>query len=188
MSERSIETGKKIRYFRTGKNMTLEELAAAVCKSKATLSKYEKGDIVIDIETLYEIADALEIHIDQLLVHQDKKKTDEREIDRLARQVEDRFGPLPLEVQNLLFVVKIRNLGGEMGFEKIIIKNGMQIMFFVNNPMSAYYKSKRFETILSRVNENPTLFKFNQDGGKLRTVSRGITTLSSALHILKKLQ
>ena len=36
MSERSIETGKKIRYFRTGKNMTLEELAAAVCKSKAT--------------------------------------------------------------------------------------------------------------------------------------------------------
>ena len=61
--------------------MTLEELAAAVCKSKATLSKYEKGDIVIDIETLYEIADALEIHIDQLLVHQDKKKTDEREID-----------------------------------------------------------------------------------------------------------
>ena len=114
--------------------------------------------------------------------------TDEREIDRLARQVEDRFGPLPLEVQNLLFVVKIRNLGGEMGFEKIIIKNGMQIMFFVNNPMSAYYKSKRFETILSRVNENPTLFKFNQDGGKLRTVSRGVNTLSSALHILKKLQ
>ena len=72
MSERSIETGKKIRYFRTGKNMTLEELAAAVCKSKATLSKYEKGEIVIDIETLYEIADALEIHIDQLHVHQDK--------------------------------------------------------------------------------------------------------------------
>ena len=114
--------------------------------------------------------------------------TDEREIDRLAKQVEDRFGPLPLEVQNLLFVVKIRNLGSEMGFEKIIIKNGMQIMFFVNNPMSPYYKSKRFETILSRVNENPTLFKFNQDGGKLRTVSRGVNTLSSALHILKKLQ
>ena len=114
--------------------------------------------------------------------------TDEREIDRLGQQVEDRFGPLPLEVQNLLFVVKIRNLGSEMGFEKIIIKNGMQIMFFVNNPMSPYYKSKRFETILSRVNENPALFKFNQDGGKLRTVSRGVNTLSSALHILKKLQ
>ena len=43
MSERSIETGKKIRYFRTGKNMTLEELAAAVCKSKATCPSMKKG-------------------------------------------------------------------------------------------------------------------------------------------------
>jgi hypothetical protein len=61
-------------------------------------------------------------------------------------------------------------------------------MFFVNNPMSPYYKSKCFETILARVNEYPADFKFNQDGGKLRTVSRGVNTLSSALHILKKLQ
>ena len=81
MSELSMEIGKRIRYFRTGKNMTLEELATAVCKSKATLSKYEKGNIVIDIETLYEIANALQIHIDQLLVNQDKRTTDEREID-----------------------------------------------------------------------------------------------------------
>ncbi|MBP3257179.1 MAG: transcription-repair coupling factor [Bacteroidales bacterium] len=114
--------------------------------------------------------------------------TDEREIDRLGQQVADRFGPLPLEVQNLLFVVKIRNLGAQMGFEKIIIKNGMQIMFFVSNPMSPFYKSKRFETILTRVNENPAEYKFNQDGGKLRTVSRGVNTMSSALYILKKLQ
>ena len=130
-------------------------------------------DITAEKIRLYKMLDAL---------------TDEREIDRLGQQVEDRFGPLPLEVKNLLFVVKIRNLGTQMGFEKIIIKNGMQIMFFISNPMSPYYKSKRFETILSRVNEYPAEFKFNQDGGKLRTVSRGITTLSSALHILKKLQ
>ena len=67
MSELSMEIGKRIRYFRTGKNMTLEELATAVCKSKATLSKYEKGDIVIDIETMYEIANALQIHIEERL-------------------------------------------------------------------------------------------------------------------------
>ena len=114
--------------------------------------------------------------------------TDEREIDRLARQMADRFGPLPQEVENLLYVVKIRNLGMTTGFEKIIIKNVMQIMFFVNNPLSPYYKSKMFEQVLGRVNENPTLYKFNQDGGRLRTVSRGVASLQSALQILKKLQ
>ena len=113
---------------------------------------------------------------------------DDREIDRLARQIADRFGSLPKEVDNLLYVVKIRNLGMESGFEKIIIKNGMQIMFFVSNPMSSYYRSNQFEKILKKVNEYPAIYKFNQDGGKLRTVSRGVTNLEAAYHILKKLQ
>ena len=115
-------------------------------------------------------------------------QTDEKEIDRIGRQIEDRFGPLPEEVKNLLNVVKIRNLGTRLGFEKIIVKNGMQIMFFVSNPMSAYYKSKVFEQVLGRVNENPTQYKFNQDSGRLRTVSRGVDSLDKALQILKRLQ
>ncbi len=113
---------------------------------------------------------------------------DDREIDRLARQLEDRFGPLPEAVNNLFLVVKIRNLGARSGFEKIIIKNGMLIMFFISNPMSAFYKSKQFEKMLDKVNGNPTLFKFNQDGGKLRTVSRGVDSLAKALSILKILR
>ena len=115
-------------------------------------------------------------------------QTDDKEIDRIGAQVQDRFGPLPDEVKNLLTVVKIRNLGTLLGFEKIIVKNGMQIMFFVNNPLSPYYKSKVFEKVLSKVNENPSLFKFNQDGGRLRTVSRGVDSLDKALAILKRLQ
>jgi len=114
--------------------------------------------------------------------------TDDREIDRISAQIEDRFGPAPQELKNLLDVVKIRNLGRSTGFEKIIVKNGMQIMFFVNNPMSEYYRSRQFDRVIEKVNANPAQFKFNQDGGKLRTVSRGVDSLASALLILKKLQ
>jgi len=114
--------------------------------------------------------------------------SDDREIDRVGRQLEDRFGPLPQEVRNLLDVVKIRNLGARIGFEKIIIKNGMQIMFFVSNPMSGYYQSKQFERIVGRVNDNPALYKVNQDNGKLRTVSRGVDSMEKALQNLRRLQ
>ena len=64
----------------------------------------------------------------------------------------------------------------------------MQIMFFVSNPLSPYYKSKVFEQVLGKVNENPGLYKFNQDGGRLRTVTRGVDSMEKAYLILKKLQ
>ena len=47
---------------------------------------------------------------------------------------------------------------------------------------------RMFETVLGRVNEHPTQYKFNQDGGRLRTVSRGVDSLEKAHSILKKLQ
>ena len=67
MGEISREIGHRIRNFRKSRHMTLDELAEIVCKNKSTLSKYENGEIVLDIETIYEIARALGIHVEQLL-------------------------------------------------------------------------------------------------------------------------
>ena len=75
MSEITMEVGKRIRGMRKRRNMTLEELAAVIHKSKATISKYEKGEISVDIETLYEIADALHIHVEQLLYNRPASST-----------------------------------------------------------------------------------------------------------------
>lgn len=67
MNEASKEIGNKIRTFRKKQKMTLDALAERIYKSKATVSKYEKGEISIDINTLYDIAAALDANIDQLL-------------------------------------------------------------------------------------------------------------------------
>ena len=112
----------------------------------------------------------------------------DKEIDRARERLTDRFGQMPPEVDNLFNVVKIRNLGGKLGFEKIIIKNGMMIMFFISNSMSPYYKSGVFSSILSRINANERLFNLKQTEGKLKIVSRGIDSLPLALNTLRKLQ
>lgn len=154
-----------------------------------TSEKYVDDCTVETDQPAYIPDDYIDITAEKIRIYkQMDAMTDDREIDLLAGRMEDRFGPLPQEVKNLLNVVKIRNLGTCTGFEKIIVKNGMQIMFFVNNPMSAYYSSKEFERVLDRVNQSPALFKFNQDSGKLRTVSRGVDSLDKALQILKRLQ
>ncbi|MCQ2118985.1 MAG: transcription-repair coupling factor [Bacteroidales bacterium] len=108
----------------------------------------------------------------------------EKEIDSEKVKLEDRFGPMPEEVQNLFTVVKIRNLGGKLGFEKIIIKNGMLIMFFIANKMSPYYKSKEFSYILDRINVHDRLFNLKQPDGRLKIVSRGVDSLDKAFRTI----
>ena len=46
--------------------MTLQDLADAIHKSRATICKYENGEIAVDIETLYEISQVLQVSISQL--------------------------------------------------------------------------------------------------------------------------
>lgn len=114
--------------------------------------------------------------------------TGDKEIERMKNQLEDRFGELPIEVDNLFDVVRIRNLGGKLGFEKIIIKNGMMIMFFISNQMSPYFQSDVFSGILQNINANDKLFNLKQTEGKIKIVSRGIDSLTKALQTLNKLK
>ncbi len=58
--------GARIRNYRKMKKLTLQQLADAIHKSRATVSKYENGEIAVDVETLYEISAALDVEMDQL--------------------------------------------------------------------------------------------------------------------------
>jgi transcriptional regulator with XRE-family HTH domain len=52
----------------------MDDLAAMIYKSKATISKYENGAISIDIDTLNDIANALDVTIFQLTDFQSQTK------------------------------------------------------------------------------------------------------------------
>ena len=92
-----------------------------------------------------------------------------------------------LKIENLFGIVRIRNVGASLGFEKIIIKNGMLIMFFVSNKMSPYYQSDTFASVLERTASLPEL-NLKQSEGKLKIVTRGVESVGQALGILNKLQ
>lgn len=111
----------------------------------------------------------------------------DKEIDNYAKRLEDRFGTLPEEVKNLFLVVKIRNRGAALGFEKVIIKNGIMIAFFVSNPMSPYYKSEVFEKVMGRISDMGRKLELKQVENKLKIVARGVPSLAVAFNILNRL-
>lgn len=75
----SIHVGRRIRLYRKTKNLTIETFAGMIHKSKATVSKYENGDISIDIETLFVIAEALGVSINQLVDYAEETPADAAE-------------------------------------------------------------------------------------------------------------
>ena len=112
----------------------------------------------------------------------------EKELTMLAKQMEDRFGKIPEEVGNLFTVLRIRNLGMTLGFEKIIVKNGMCIAFFVSAENSPYFSSDTFEKILARISANSTPFVLKQKDKQLKLVAHGLDGLQSAYAQLNKLR
>ena len=94
---------------------------------------------------------------------------------------------MPEPALNLFHIVRMRNIAESLGFEKLIVKNGLFIAFFVSNPMSEYYKSSTFQSVLEKSAKLPGL-SFKQTDGKLKLVSRGIDSMQKAYAILDKIK
>ena len=58
--------GQRLREYRKAKNITIEELGNLIGKSKATVNRYETGEILMDILTVLEICNALNIDLNDL--------------------------------------------------------------------------------------------------------------------------
>ena len=65
--------GRKVRNYRKMKGLTLQQLADAIHKSRATVSKYENGEITLDVVTLYDISKALDVSMEQLTDYHPQK-------------------------------------------------------------------------------------------------------------------
>lgn len=66
MKDINTHVGGRIRMYRKSRRLTLQQLADRIHKSRSSMSKYETGEITLDIETLSEIAQVLEVSLNQL--------------------------------------------------------------------------------------------------------------------------
>lgn len=70
MSDISRHVGERIRTYRKALGLTLQQLADLIHKSRSSVSKYETGEITLDIETLYDLSRALNVSVAQLTDYQ----------------------------------------------------------------------------------------------------------------------
>jgi transcription-repair coupling factor (superfamily II helicase) len=112
----------------------------------------------------------------------------EEKLKEYEQQLTDRFGAIPEPTRELMNVVRMRWIAGQLGFEKIILKNGKMLIWFVANQMSPYYQSPVFEKIIRFVQKNPFLFQMKEARDKLTMISESVNSISEAMKTLKKIQ
>ena len=114
----------------------------------------------------------------------DNLHTDEQLAAYRSRLI-DRFGPVPQEGEELMLVVPLRRLAGQLGCEKLLLKQGRMTLFFVSDPNHPFYRSTAFDHILQYVATNPRRCQFRDANGKRSLLLTDIPTVSAALSLLK---
>ena len=167
----------------------MEELGMETGMTTRSINENYISDCTIETDQPALIPDSyIDMTAEKIRIYKELDSlTSVKEAEQLKGRLSDRFGPLPDELLRLFDIVNIRQLGQKLGFEKIIIKNGVMIAFFISNPLSRYYKSDVFAGILENVTKNPKLFELKQNDNRLRIFSRNVESISKAYSILKKL-
>lgn len=113
--------------------------------------------------------------------------SDDDQLDAYRKRLEDRFGKMPKEGEQLLLVVPLRRIGKKLGCEKIILKQGRMQMQFVSNPESAYYKSQAFGRALNYISSHTRRCNLKEARGHRFMIVTGITSVGDALDVLKEI-
>lgn len=90
----------------------------------------------------------------------------EKDLHQFELELIDRFGALPKEAVNLLKSVSLKWLAADIGFEKIVMKNGIFLGYFPGNPQDKFYQTDRFRHIINYLTRNPAEAQLKEKSGK----------------------
>ena len=99
-------------------------------------------------------------------------------------QLEDRFGKIPPQTEELLETVKMRRLAKQIGLEKAVLKRQKFVGTFITDPHSTFYQSPTFERVLEFVKNHPKGCEFKEINEKLTISFPNIRRVSEICAIL----
>lgn len=116
----------------------------------------------------------------------------EEELQAFEQRLVDRFGELPAEAVDLLNSVRIKWIASKIGLEKIVLKQGKMIGYFIADQQSRFYQTTNFTRLLQYVQTHPQSCKMKEkqtrNGLRLLLTFEKITSIDKALKVLEPLK
>ncbi len=114
----------------------------------------------------------------------------ERELNTFEHQLRDRFGKIPQPTTELFEGLRLRWVARELGFERVILKDGKLRCYFLENPQSAYYDSPLFQCLFRWLGTDGARagLHLKKSTRSLIMVKDQVRSLSAARKVLEQLR
>lgn len=112
----------------------------------------------------------------------------EEEISLFAKELKDRFGPIPTQVEELFSGLRLKWMATSLGMERIVIKNNNMNCYFMQNQEAAFYESEVFGKIIEYVGSNPKTAHLKQTDKLLILKFTDIQTIKDAYDKLQAIE
>jgi transcription-repair coupling factor (superfamily II helicase) len=111
----------------------------------------------------------------------------EKDLSDFHKEMVDRFGPVPSRVEDLFTIVRCRKLAVDLGFERMVLKDGILKCFFVANADSPYFNSNIFIKILQFIQTQTNKARLKQVGRNGILIVKDIQGMHSLFQFLKRM-
>lgn len=111
----------------------------------------------------------------------------EEELEKFGKELKDRFGEIPAPVSGLMEIVRVRRRCMDMGVERLLVRNGKMILYFVSDQASPFYQSAVFTNLLHFVQKQELPCRMNEKNDKLTLVFTDITNIVKMSRFVKKI-
>ena len=123
---------------------------------------------------------------ERILLYQELDNMErEADVQAFCKRLEDRFGKIPHEARELILIVSLRRLARSLGIEKINLKQGKMMLYFVPGDNVAYYQSAAFGRILNYWQQNSKRSQLRENDSKRSMVIDRVGSVHEAVDILK---
>ncbi|MBP6038883.1 MAG: transcription-repair coupling factor [Flavobacterium sp.] len=114
---------------------------------------------------------------------------DEATLQQFEQKLIDRFGALPKPAIALLNSVRIKWKATAMGIERLLMKQGKMVGYFIGDQQSDFYQSNRFMNVLQFAQRNGTVCKMKEketkNGLRLLLTFDNVKSVNKALELLE---
>lgn len=137
-------------------------------------------EILIPEDYVTNISERLRLYNDLDAISEDSR------LKEFSEMMIDRFGPLPSEVVELIETVPLRWEAEKLGFEKLVLKQGIMKGYVNVDNNDSYFQSETFGTLLSFVQSNSRFCTVKDMKGKMVVTFKGVTHVQQGCSFLKK--